>query len=120
MKTLKEFYDQEFCNELMNEMEKGLDKKELQLFKDKLQQKIDDDIIIDADTMYDETLEYIKSLVSSDSSESFSDGTPDWKLVEYWINNMKSFESNYRGQGYYFYTDNSVDSVSIDVSEILS
>lgn len=113
----------EYCENLRKQMENELSSQEYKAIMNEIDHKLDnalDESIITSQRLYDDTVVYIQSLVSADAEQSFDDGKPYWKLIEYWIDKMKEFENNYMDQEYYFYMSSSVDDSAMDLDDILS
>lgn len=115
----------EYCENLRKQMENELSSQEYKAIMNEIDHKLEnalDESIITKERLYDDTILYIQSLVSADAEQSFDDGKPYWKLIEYWIDQIKMFEENYlnNNQEYYFYMDSSVSDNAMDLDDILS
>lgn len=119
----KKYQGFEYCEELKAKMKDELSSQDFERIMKEIDHKLDnalDESIITSQRLYDDTIVYIQSLVSADAEQSFDDGKPYWKLIEYWIDKMKEFENNYMDQEYYFYMSSSVDDSAMDLDDILS
>lgn len=121
----KKYQGFEYCEELKTEMKDELPSQDFERIMNEIDHKLDnalDESIITSQRLYDDTVVYIQSLVSADAEQSFDDGKPYWKLIEYWIDQIKMFEENYlnNNQEYYFYMDSSVSDNAMDLDDILS
>lgn len=119
----KKYQGFEYCEELKTKMKDELSSQDFERIMNKIDHKLNnalDESIITNERLYDDTVVYIQSLVSADAEQSFDDGKPYWKLIEYWIDKMKEFEKNYMDQEYYFYMTSSVDDSAMDLDDILS
>lgn len=119
----KKYQGFEYCEELKTKMKDELSSQDFEIIMNEIDHKLDnalDESIITSQRLYDDTVVYIQSLVSADAEQSFDDGKPYWKLIEYWIDKMKEFENNYMDQEYYFYMSSSVDDSAMDLDDILS
>lgn len=119
----KKYQGFEYCEELKTKMKDELSSQDFEIIMNEIDHKLDNALyesIITSQRLYDDTVVYIQSLVSADAEQSFDDGKPYWKLIEYWIDKMKEFENNYMDQEYYFYMSSSVDDSAMDLDDILS